>query len=106
MVAGKKERLQLRIQYQHSGSASSGLLEKRRSIRSSSNWASSKQPKCGVERGASNEPELRGDGVNGETESHLLRKRETTPASPCTSIERIAGSEKIRIQVGEQYAAK
>src|SRR6267378_6196403 len=53
-----------------------------------------------------NEPELRGDGVNGETESHLLRKRETTLGFALHLIERIAGSEKIRVQVGAAVRRK
>src|SRR3954454_9721531 len=44
-----------------------------------------------IRRGAAerpNEPELRGDGVNGKTEPHLPRKRETTLRGPVNERKR------------------
>src|SRR5438445_681187 len=53
-----------------------------------------------------NDPELRGDGVNGKTEPHLLRKRETTLGFALHLIERIARREKVRVQVGATVRRK
>ena len=44
--------------------------------------------------------------VNGETEPHLLRKRETTLGFALHLVERIARREQVRVQVVQQYAAK
>src|SRR6266850_6617974 len=53
-----------------------------------------------------NEPELRGDGVNGKTEPHLLRKRETKLGFALHLIERITRREKVRDQVGAAVRRK
>src|SRR6266700_3334244 len=53
-----------------------------------------------------NQSELRGDGVNGKTEPHLLRKRETTLGFALHLIERIARREKVRVQVGAAVRRK
>ena len=45
------------------------------------------------------EPELRGDGVNDETEPHLLRKLEAMLGFALHLVERIARREKVRVQV-------
>ena len=90
----------MRIQYQLSAIANSGFSEKRRSIRSSSNCSSSKQPKFGVEpRSVRDEPDLRCAEVNAKTEPHILRKRETTLGFALHLIERIARREKVRAQM-------
>src|SRR6266478_10239422 len=53
-----------------------------------------------------NEPELRGDGVNGKTEPHLLRKRETTLGFALHLIEWIARRKKVRVQVAAAVRRK
>src|SRR4051812_20690813 len=53
-----------------------------------------------------NETELRGDGVDGKTEPHLPRKRETTLGFALHLIERIARREKVRVRVGAAVRRK
>src|SRR5882672_8504874 len=53
-----------------------------------------------------NEPELRGDGVNGKTKPHLLRKRETTLGFALHLIEWIARRKKVRVQVAAAVRRK
>ena len=53
-----------------------------------------------------NEPKLTGDGVNGKSEPHVLRERETMLDLDLHVIERIARREKIRVQVGVVVGGK